>query len=155
LPDIDDLKFVRITDPNLFALIPRQLFEQIRARDWEVDTLYRYGPLFVTNQFNLFWVMTDTTNVIKGVLWATIDPVVKAIAVNIVSVDREFQKINGSLRKSQSELLLKVKEHLQVYREELKKKSGFELKDKILWGTTRPKAFERSGAKRYRTVMEV
>lgn len=147
--EFSDLKFIKIDQPNLFGLIPRYLFEQIPSREWEVSKLYEWGKIFLANPLNLFWVLTDTENIIKGVLWVTIDPVLEMIAVNILSVDKEYQHPRG-------EAIKQSIEHLKKYRNKLKKDSGLELKDKMLWTTTRPKAFKHIGAKCHnRTIMEV
>lgn len=155
MPDINDLKFVRVINPLVFGRIPPELFEQIPKRNWEVQKLYAYGPIFIQNPFNAIWVMQDLANVIKGVLWITVDPIVEVIAVNILSVDREYQKLNGSLRKTPSEIIKKTVEHLHKFQDEVKQKKGMQLKREILWSTTRPRACERSGAKRHRVVMEI
>jgi ABC-type nitrate/sulfonate/bicarbonate transport system permease component len=88
-------------------LIPRYLFEQIKGRDWEVENIYKFGPLFVSNPLNRVWVLLKN-NTIKGVLWITIDPVVEIIAVNVLSVDREYQRLNGSLRSNPSGIFKRV-----------------------------------------------
>ena len=150
MPNFDELKFVPVIDPNLFAVTKanvRYLFDQIPHRDWEVDNLYKYLPYFVSNPLNRFWVLTDIGDVIKGVLWITIDPVVEMIAVNLLSVDREYQ--NGQAVK-------KSIEHLHKFQDEIKARGGKGLKRKIFWATTRPRAFERIGATRHkRTIMEI
>ena len=155
MSDFNDLKFVRVVNPMVFARIPPVLFEQIPKRNWQVSKLYAYGPIFIMNPFNALWVMQDITDIIKGVLWVTIDPVEEVIAVNILSVDREYQKLNGSLRRTPSEIIQKVVKHLHEFQDEVKEKNGMELKREILWTTTRPKACERSGAKRHRVIMEI
>ena len=156
MPDIKDLKFVRVIDPLLFSRIPPQLFEQIPKRNWEVNKLYAYGPIFIQNPFNAIWVMQDIALKIKGVLWVTIDPVVEIIAVNVLSVDKEYQQLNGSLRNTASGIIQKTVEHLHKFQDELKEKFGIELKREILGATTRPRACERSGWKRYpRVIMEI
>lgn len=153
---IDELKFVPIVDPNAFALIPKYLFEQIKGREWEVEKFYKWGPIFIRNPLNRVWVLTDIANIIKGVLWVTIDPVLEVMAVNVFSVDREYQELNGNPRNNPSASLLKAKEQLDKFRIELKEKGGAELKEKILWTTSRPRAFEKAGARRYhRVIMEV
>ncbi|MBA7600490.1 hypothetical protein ES703_07545 [subsurface metagenome] len=159
MPKFDELKFEPVIDPNLFAVTrcyTQYLFDQIPHRDWEVDSLYDCLPLFVANPLNRFWALTDIASKIKGFLWITIDPVVGMIAVNILTVDREYQNVNGSLSKTPSEIVKKVVEHLHKFQDELKAKGGIELKRKIFWSTARPKAFERAGAKRHnRIIMEI
>lgn len=156
MPDIKELTFLRLITPRAFEVIPRRLFDQIPKRHWSVETLYKYGPIFVSNPFNAIWVMMDIGKDIHGVLWVTIDPVVEIIAVNVLSVDREYQNLNGCLRNIPSEIIQKIAEHLRKFQGEFKEKFGIELKKEILWTTTRPKACERAGAKRHpRVIMEI
>jgi len=155
LPDFDELKFEPLVAPNGLNWVPRKLFEQIKCREWDVENIYKYGPLFIQNPLNRFWVLTDLNHSIKGVLWITIDPVVELIAVNVLSIDKQYQKVNGSLRNSSSGVIEKVAEFLHRFQDELKEKGGIELKRKILWTTTRPRACIKAGARKYRTIMEI
>lgn len=156
MPNIKDLTFLRLIMPSAFEVIPRRLFEQIPKRNWSVDRIYEYGPIFISNPFNAVWAMQDISKDIHGVLWVTIDPVVEIIAVNVLSVDREYQNLNGSLRNAGSEIIKKVAEHLHGFQDEIKQRFGIELKKEILWTTTRPRACEKAGAKRHpRTIMEI
>lgn len=148
--------------PNGLNYVPRYLFEQIKNRNWNVDKIYEYGSLFITNPLNRFWVLTDIGHTIKGILWITIDPIVEIIAVNVLSIDKEFQRLNGSLRNSSSGIIEKVAEFLHKFQDELKieakKKNGKELnlKREILWTTTRPRACIRAGAREHgRKIMEI
>ena len=156
MPDINDLTFLRLIMPRSFEVIPRRLFEQIPKRDWSVDKLYRYGPVFIANPFNAVWALQDIGKIIHGVLWVTIDPIVEIIAVNVLSVDREYQGINGGLSNRPSGIIKKTADHLHKFQKEFKDRFGIELKHEILWSTTRPRACERAGAKRYpRVIMEI
>ena len=154
MPGFDDLTFEPLLMPNGLKIVPRYLFEQIKNRKWDVDRLYEYGPLFITNPLNRFWVLTDIDHKVKGVLWITIDPITEFIAVNILSIDKEYQRLNGSLRSRPSDVIRRTVEFLHKVQDELKAKK-VNIKRKILWSTTRPRACERAGAKRYRVVMEI
>jgi len=121
-----------------------------------VERIYEFGPLFITNPLNRFWALLDEGNICKGILWITIDPIVEIIAVNILSVDREYQQLNGSLRSKPSEIIRKIADFLHKFQDELIENGGAELKREILWATTRPKTCERAGAKRHsRIIMEI
>lgn len=146
----EDLKFEPVLYPIVFKYFPKYLLEQIPDRQWEIEKLYEWAPTFISNPLNAFWVLTLEDNIMKGLLWITIDPVLEMIAVNILSVDSEYQKPRG-------EAIKKTIEFLKEYRQKLKDEKGIELKGTMLWTTTRPKAFECiDGIKRYnRTIMEV
>ena len=58
------------------------------------------------------------------------------IVVNILSVNKEYQRPKGTA-------ILRVREFLKTYKEDLEIKLKRKLKNKILWTTTRPDAFER------------
>lgn len=152
MPDIDELKFVRtfgFTYP--YGHIPRELFEQIKEMDAaRIDRIYKLGALIGGNPLTLLYVLVDEVNEIKGVLWAEINPIDAIIFIRLLSVDREYQKLNGGLRKSRSELLNKVKDFL------FSLETGPELKKEIHFLTMRPGAFEKVGVKRSKRIrMEI
>lgn len=158
MPDSDELQFVRVIDPNIFIeLQPRELLEQIKDRDWDVDDLLYFAPLIMTqiiandagqivsipNKLQQFYWLTNTNKVIKGVLWLSLDPLTKRLMVNLLSVDKEYQSKNG-------DLLEKTRDFAKAIAE------AEGLKDKILWTTTRPGKFEKVGAKQSnKKIMEV
>ena len=122
------------------------MIEQIRDREWSVDRFYKYGPMIVANPLNVIWALVDAANVTKGILFVTIDMVGEVICVNMFSVDREYQSINGGA-------IAKAIEFLHKFQDELKENRGINLKRKILWPTTRPRACEREGLKRTKGIM--
>lgn len=146
MPNINDLKFVRVINPLVFSRIPPELFEQIKKREWEVQRLYAYGPIFITNPFNFIWVMQDITLKIKGVLWATIDPIEDLVYLALLTVDLEYQKPRGAAIK-------RAVEHLSAFRDEYEKKEGIKLRKKIMALTQHPKPIERAGFTRSKRVM--
>jgi len=88
----EDLKFVRLTEPGQFNLIPRYLFEQVKDEDLIIDRVYQYGPHSLAHPFTFFHVLVEKdTALIKGFLWAEIDVYTNILFVNIFSVDREYQ----------------------------------------------------------------
>ena len=49
MADINELKFVRVIDPQLFAVIPRYLFEQIKEiDDRAIDAIYESATAIMT-----------------------------------------------------------------------------------------------------------
>jgi len=136
----DDLTFRVIDD---FNLVPRYLFEQVPKRNYDIDNIYRWGPAFMANPFNILFGLYDSDEKMQGVLWCTIDPVVENLCVNIFSVNKKYQDLRGYAIKKTVKFL-----------KQLIKQTG--LKDIIIWTTTRPRAFERAGCKRFdRTLMEI
>lgn len=144
-PGKDELKFVRIIDPNSIQLIPVSLFEQIKDNDFDYKKLYEYAPLLMTqigldnngqvvtmpNRFQHFYILFNSKHRVKGLLWFSIDPLREVININALTIDKEYQ---GSELK-------KIKSFMQQFKEQEKAK-------KILWSTTRPRAYERVGARR-------
>lgn len=155
MPSFDELTFEPILAPNGINWVPRYLFEQIKNREWDVEKIYEYGPLFITNPLNRFWLLTDSDHIAKGVLWITIDPICEIMAVNVLSIDKEYQRLNGSsLRSKPSDVIKKTVEFLHKVQDELRAK-GVNIKREILWATSRPRTCERAGARRYRVIMEI
>lgn len=148
--NINDLHFVKVSDIDTLLNVPKYLFEQIPDRDWDVDDLYKWLPLFILSPLNSFWVLVNNMRQKRGILWITIDPVVKMIAINVMSVDKQYQHNSG-------QLLNMVKTHLSKFACQFSIKTGLVLKKKMFFSTTRPKAFERkANCHRYgRTIMEV
>ena len=96
-----DLKFVRLTMPEQFDLIPRELFEQVKEKDPDVilENLYKFGPMQLTNDRNFLYVMVDPKQNVKGVLWAGVNDFTEILEVSILSVDKEYQN-NGACKTS-------------------------------------------------------
>lgn len=156
MPNLEELKFVRIIVPELFAFIPRYLFEQIKEIDEEaIDAIYENAASIMTvpvmNEKGVVvgrlpavnvWIagLHDISHQIKGFLWAEFDIIEKRIFVQACSVDKEYQSNNG-------ELLEKVKSYL------LNLPILPEFKQKICWSTIQPKAFERRGFKRSQKIL--
>lgn len=132
MPDID-LKFVRTFD---FALIPRTLFEQIKEMDAAmIDRVYRFGPLIGASPLTLLYVLVDEVNKIKGILWAEVDLIDAIIFIRLLSVNKEYQSLNGQLLNKAKEFLFNLP-------------TGPELKKEIHFLTNRPDAYKKIGAKR-------
>lgn len=158
MADFNELEFVRITDPNIFvSLQPPELLEQVKERDWAVDDFLYFAPLIMTqicvnetgqivsipNKMQQFYWLINSDKVIKGVLWLSLDPLTKRLMVNLLSVDKEYQSKNG-------EVLEKTRDFAKAIAQ------AENLKDKVLWTTTRPGKFEKVGAKQSnKKIMEV
>ena len=104
-----------------------------------IDRVYGFGPLITGTPLTLLYVLVDQVYKIKGVLWAEIDLVDSIIFVRLLSVDKEYQSLNG-------ELLNKVKDFL------FHLPTGPELKKEIHFLTSHPDDFEKLGAKRTKRI---
>lgn len=147
MPKFDELKFQRVIDPNIFRLIPKTLFEQVKDYDFSVEKLMLFGQMIMQNPLVYLYALTDERNVIKGVLWARIDCIDEMLEVYLLSVMRAYQG---------GETIAIVKEFcrelIKKERPRLKRELNMNLKDKITWFTTRPEAFEKYGFKRAKRV---
>lgn len=119
-----NLKYVKLTT---LEAVPRHLFEQVKPMEFDVDALYKWGPIIIANPLNLFGAFLDKEQVIKGIMWSSFNPISNKIHCHILSVDKEYfgrgilREANGILNKN-------------------KKKLGAK---RITFTTTRPKAFEK------------
>ena len=138
MPDINDLRFIRIYD---FHLIPEHLLKQVRDLGYPPERLYMLGEAIMKNPFALLYALADQEHKIQGVLWATINPLDEIMYVQLLSMDRSFQN-RGQAITVTIENLEKIRENMNL--------------NGIRWLTTRPRAFEKHGFKRSkRILMEV
>jgi len=87
-----NLKFVRLTEPSQFALIPRALFEQVKDSNLMVDRVYQLAPAMMQSPVMFLFVLAESdTAIIKGVMWAMINPLTDMLMVHLLSVDKEYQ----------------------------------------------------------------
>jgi hypothetical protein len=147
------LEFVRIREPQVFKLIPRYLFEQIKDREYNIEQIYKFGPILILSRFNCVYLMVNDENLIKGILIITFDPLAEMILVYVLSIDKEYQ--NKGILSQTKDFLKHIKEKdpdFKIMLDDL----GFNLKEKIIWQTTRPRSYEKKiGAKRSKyTIME-
>ena len=129
-----DLKFVRLTQPEQFGLIPNYLFEQVKGGEFKIDRLYQFGPALLASPLTFFYALADKeTSLIKGILWAEVNPFFENVHAHIFSIDKEYQNngdaIGGAIEKLKE---IRTKENLT---------------GNITSETTRPKAVEKAGWK--------
>lgn len=131
-----DLKFVRLTEPEQFGLIPRYLFEQVEGGEFKIDRLYQFGPLLLSSPLTFLYILADKEQLKKGIatpkgiLWAEVNPFYESLNAHIFSIDKEYQ-CNGAMK----DVIEKLKE---IYTQE-------KLTGKITSETTRSKAVEKAG----------
>ena len=126
-----DLKFIRIDKPDLFGLIPRYLFEQVKDHTFNIDKIYQFAPTFISNPTTRFYVLVDEDSKIKGILWAYVNLLSEKIQVNILSIDKEYQF---------SDVLKKTLEFIKSWQGE-----DEDLKIQVV--TTEPHTYEKAGWK--------
>lgn len=136
MKDIWNLRTTRIYNLNV---IPRQFFTQAKDLRWNIDRLYALSDHICSNPANLIYVMYDEGNVIRGVLWAQINVLNENLYVILLSVDPEYQGPNGPAIEAARFFLDKIRQEANL--------------KKIMWTTTRPRAYERHGLKRSKTVV--
>lgn len=148
MPDFTNLKFVSINSPGtspdiidmVFRRIPRELFEQVKDVEFNIDLLYKAPSRFINNVNTKFYVLTDNGDVIKGILWFYVNLLTEKIQVNILSVEKEYQ-FNDAIEKT-----LEFVKSLQSESENLT----------IQIMTTRPRAYEKSGfVKSKQIILEI
>lgn len=151
---ISDLKFTRITDPDMFQLVPRYLFEQIDGLDKEaIDLIYNMGasvltiPLIrekrlvrIANPFVWIVVLSNSDHKIKGFLWFDINVIEKHIFIKIFSVDKEYQSTSNAVSKELTDYIFSLP-------------IDEKYKGRILAQNAHPKAAERHGWKRSKNVL--
>lgn len=143
--NFEDLKFVQITgSPEIvdmvFRRIPKELFEQVKDIEFNIDLLYKVPSRFISNVNTRFYVLTDDEDKIKGILWAYINLLTESIDVHILSIDKEFQ-FNNAIEKTL---------------EFIKSWQGKDEKLKIQIITSRPHAYEKAGfVKSERVLLEI
>ena len=140
-----ELKFIKITSPDIFRLIPKHLFEQIGGRSWQVDRLLKMNPLSLISGCNYFWVLVNNDSEVKGILWAVIDVLSEKLNVIAFEIDEEYQCESD------------IEMALQFLRSAIKEfnllDSGTVLKDKINWVTNDPEKFKQFGGAMPETVL--
>lgn len=143
--NFDNLKFVLINSPGtspeiidmVFRRIPRELFEQVKDVEFNIDLLYKVPSGFINKANTRFYVLTDNEDKIKGILWAYINILTEKIQVNFLSVDKEYQF---------SDAIEKTLEFVRSWQGE-----NENLKIQIV--TLRPHAYEKAGFEQSKQIL--
>ncbi len=131
----EDLEFVRVTQPLLFHNIPKQLFEQVKDRSFDIDRLYRLSERLLSDPTQLFYVLIDEDKKIKGVFWAGANVLENAIDIVLLSIDKEYQ-FGDALKQT------------------LKFVNTFQKNATIRILAARTAAYEKAGFKKTKTMVE-
>jgi len=92
-----NLQFIRLTEPAMFSLIPRSLFEQVEDESLIIDNVYKFGPVVITNPLVFFFALLDNEKQpaeVVGFVWSNINLFSKRLQVGNISVDKSYQN-NG------------------------------------------------------------
>lgn len=143
-----DLKFVRLTEPEQFSLIPRYLFEQVKGFDFKIERLYQFGPILLASPLTFLYALADKeSSLIKGILWAEVNPLDNQLKVHAFSIDREYQQnMDGEFKHDSTALNLALD-----FIRKLQKENNVDNKIEIV--TLRPHAYERVGWKKSKKVL--
>ncbi len=145
MPDFNDLTFVLINNPGtspeiidmVFRRIPRELFEQVKDVEFNIDLLYQYPSKFISGVNTRFYVLTDDEDKIRGILWASVNLLTEKIQVNILSINKEYQL---------SHAIEKTLEFIKSWQDK-----NENLAIQIM--TTRTKAYEKVGFQRSKQIL--
>ena len=83
-----ELKAIRLPD---FSLIPSYLLEQVKPRFWEPEDLYAWGNSFRQDPTEFIYGLVNDKREVKGILWFSVDPIIRGIIIEVLSVDPEYQ----------------------------------------------------------------
>lgn len=144
--EFSDLKFVRlsISRPEdvggavmLFNSIPRELFEQVKDVDFDIEKVFQLSSKILANPTILFYILIDSEDKIKGIFWAEANILSGSIDVFILSIDKEYQFGDA------------IKETLKFIQDEIQENA------KVRMITTRVAKYENTGFKEIGTLMEI
>ncbi len=136
MKDFNELQFVRITNTEMFWMIPRKLFDDIKDKNYDVEMLYKMAGQYLSPTSFMF-LLVDEYSKIKGFLWFYLNLLNKKAQVNILTIDPDYQG---------SKAIQKTAEFIKSLDKDLT----------IEIMTSRPKAFEKAGFKKSETlIMEI
>jgi len=134
--DISELTPLRIYD---LRIVPRKLLEQVKGLEWNIDRVYALSENICSNPTNLIYVLYDEEKIIHGLIWAQVNILNENLYVLVLSVDEEYQGANGAAIDAAALLLNSIRQEANL--------------KKIIWTTTRPKAYEKHGFKRSKKII--
>ena len=128
----------------LFSYIPKYLFEQVKDRSFDIDRLFRFSDKLLANPTQLFYVLIDDEKKIMGIFWASANIICNRIDVNILSIDKEYQTLDGKEYTS-SDAIKKTLEFIDTFQKDAT----------VTITTSRTAAYEKAGFKKTKTVMQI
>ena len=98
--EFNNLQFVRLAISRIedvsaalmiFEQIPQDLFGQIKDMSIDIDLLKKSIVTILSNPTQLFCVLVDKENKIKGIFWANNNTISNCTDVVMFSIDKEYQ----------------------------------------------------------------
>lgn len=151
--EFSDLKFVRLTQPEQFSLVPRYLFEQVKESEFKIERLYEFGPILLASPFTFFYILAEKKQLekgcapAKGIFWAEISPLDNRIKVWAFSIDKDYQQNRNGEFSRKSNAVNSVIEFIR----ELQKENGLDEKIEIV--TYRPHFYKNAGFKKSKKIL--
>ena len=137
MKNFDDLNFVQITSVEMFRILPRELFDQMTDKFYDIDLFFLLLPQYLFNPCNFMYALLDDEGKPKGFLWFIANVLNKTITVATLTIDKEYQGSNA---------IKKTADFIKSVDKEAK----------IVIMTNRPKAFERAGFRKSKNIrMEI
>jgi N-acetylglutamate synthase-like GNAT family acetyltransferase len=142
--NFDTLRFIRVFTP---MHVPKDLIEQVRDREYEVEDWYKYQEIICLRQtdagpqlnpLSMLYVIADEGNKVVGMLWCEVHVLSKTLVIQTFSMDKKY----WNKGKAVTLLSKKAKEIAK----------GCNLK-KIAWVTNYPQHSLRYGFKRSKGVV--
>lgn len=141
--NLDELNWKRVFSS---VHIPRTLMDHVQEKECDTTKFLTHlekscledEKKLTLNPLNHLYVLADSKNLVKGFLWAVIDPISDDLIIKEFSIDKEFW--NG-------------KKSLEIVFDHAKNiVKQFKL-NKIYWSTHYPKHAEREGFKKCRQYL--
>jgi RimJ/RimL family protein N-acetyltransferase len=133
--NLQKLTFVKLKFPKI---IPLDLIESVKGRTFTPEQFFEYQDAQKNNQNNLLFALVDDQKVIKGYLWAEVNPLDGSLFVNTFSVKKEYWGKGHAIAK------------VVAFLDELKKKTKA---PRVFWITTNEKFFLKHKFKRSKNVL--
>jgi len=95
-PDFDKLRFIRVFTP---MHVPKELIEQVRDREYEVEDWYKYQEVICLRQtdqgpqlnpLSMLYVIADEGNKVVGMFWCEVDVLSKTLVIQTFSMKKEY-----------------------------------------------------------------
>lgn len=131
---VNDLKFVRLTQPMEVMAIPKALIKQVKYRDMDmgIEQFYQVSHdalMFRPSSTFMYVMLSSKPAAIKGLLWLDYDQHCERLVGRITVVDKAYQG-------SGTKCILKFMGNLQ---------RTLKVTKPIQFGTSHPKAWIRAG----------
>jgi|6_EtaG_2_1085325.scaffolds.fasta_scaffold01849_2 hypothetical protein len=129
MPDLSNLNCYPVTKSDS---IPDNLLNQVKDKNWSNDNFRKYIPDFIADPDCILSLFLDGEGNTKGFIWADINRLTNYLFVHVLSLSSDYQKKH--ILETTEKLLFNISK-------------DYNLKG-IQFITTRPKAFEKLGAKK-------